>query len=282
MKLDVTDFEALRDLVYRRTGLMFEDRKLDFVQTRVARRAAAAGCVSARDYVLRLRFGEDETEFQQLVESLTTNETYFFRDYPQLACFANEALPLVADRKRAGGDRALHLWSAACSTGDEPYTLAIILRACLDDFARWQIRLLASDIDTTVLAAARRALYSRRAVQDVPSPYLQRFFLAEKGEYRVADPIRRMVTFAHLNLMDEAAMRQQRGFDFVFCRNVLIYFDDRSRRRALDSFHEALVPGGFLFLGHSESVGRISSDYESMTLGDTVVYRKPLRSRSGP
>ena len=283
MELDRTEFEALRDLVYQRTGLMFEERKIDFVRVRVIRRAHALDCRTVRDYVYRLRFSDqDGTEFQQLIESMTTNETYFFRDFPQLECFANQALPLLTECKRTRDDYSLNMWSAACSTGDEPYTLAIILRACLDDFARWRIRLLASDIDTRVLAQAREGRYTPRAVQDVPSAYLDRFFLRNGDTYHVSEPVRRMVDFVHLNLIDPPAMERQRGFDIIFCRNVLIYFDDRSRQVVLDQFYRALLPGGFLFLGHSESVGRISGAYEAITLGDTVVYRKPLLTQAVP
>ena len=281
MNLPAEEFLLLRDLVYERTGLMFEEKKSAFVAARVGRRAAAVGCSSARDYYRHLRYEDGQgKEFQAFVEQMTTNETYFFRDYPQLECFANEALPRAAEAKRRAGDYTLSVWSAACSTGDEAYTLAIILDACLDDVARWKIRLFASDIDTEVLAVARAGVYGERNLKDVPGVYRDKYFTHGPGGYRVIDRVRNMVAFEQLNFMDRDGMRRQRGFDFVLCRNALIYFDDASRRQVLGHFYDALVPGGFVFLGHSESVGRISSAFEPVSLGGGVVYRRPPGRRA--
>jgi chemotaxis protein methyltransferase CheR len=210
------------------------------------------------------------------VELLTTNETYFFRDFPQLEGFANEVLPRVVDGKRKGKDYTLNIWSAACSTGDEAYTLAIILHACLDDFKQWHIGLHATDIDSEVLATARRGVYSERAMKDVPPGYLQRYFTRRRDEYAVCKEIRDMVKLAQVNLVDRKAMRKYHGVDVIFCRNALIYFDDRSRRQVLNSFYDSLLPGGFIFLGHSESVGRISAAFEPVKFGSTIVYQKPV------
>lgn len=281
MDLPQQDFALIRDLLYERTGLRFDDKKRSFLASRVARRAAAVGLATAQEYYRRLRhLDADGREFQALVDQVTTNETYFFRDFPQLEGFANDILPQVADAKRAARDYSLNLWSACCSTGDEPYTLAMILAACLDDFPSWKVRVYATDIDTAALDTARAAVYGPRNVKDVPTPYLRRFFVpTARGEYRVTDAIRRMVTFEHLNLMDKAAMGRLRGFDTLFCRNALIYFDDDSRKQVLGQFLAALRPGGFLYLGHSESVSRITSAFEGVTVGTTVAYRKPLTAR---
>lgn len=277
MELDLATFTLLRDLIYERTGMMFENRKQALVAGRLSGRVLATGTDGPRDYYRYLRYCDaDQAEFQRLVEALTTNETYFFREFPQLQGFADEALPVITDAKRAAGDYTLSVWSAACSTGDEPYTLAIILRECLDDFAKWRIRVLASDIDTQVLATARRGAYAQRSVKDVPAAYLRKYFQADREEYLVAPSLKAMVDFQHLNLVDRAAMRRQRNFDFIFCRNALIYFDEASCRQVLSSFYDALVPGGYIFLGHSESVGRISAAYEMVRLGDTITYRRPL------
>jgi chemotaxis protein methyltransferase CheR len=276
MTLLEEEFHLLRDLVYEGTGLMFDDRKLAYMESRVAKRMPAVNCANVRDYFRHLRYRDPgRSELQALTELLTTNETYFFRDFPQLEGFANEVLPRVAAGKRNAGDYTLNLWSAACSTGDEAYSLAIILHACLDDYKRWHIGLHATDIDTEVLATARRGIYSERAVKDVPPGYLKRYFTQDRDEYAICDEIREKVKLAQVNLVDCQAMRRYQGMDVIFCRNALIYFDDRSRRQVLNSFYDSLLPGGFIFLGHSESVGRISAAFEPVKFGNTIVYHKP-------
>lgn len=282
MELGHEEFLLIRDLVYERTGLMFEEKKISFVDIRLGRRLRETNFANAKEYYRYLKYSDaDGREFQTFVEQLTTNETYFFRDYPQLECFANEILPIVTDKKREANNYTLNIWSAACSTGDEPYTLAIILASCLDDFSRWNIRLLASDIDSAVLKTAREAVYGERNVKDVPSVYLEKYFNpGREGGYQVCDSIRKMVSFEQLNFMDRQRMRQFRGFDVIFCRNVLIYFDDTSRKQVLSHFYDALCPGGFVFLGHSESVGRISAAYEPVSIKGAVVYRKPAGGMS--
>lgn len=277
MHLEARDFTAIRDLVYRAAGLAFDERKLGFVQSRVVRRAELLGCASVAEYVRRLRWEDpDGAELQHLIEALTTNETYFFREYPQLECFANAALPELCERRRRAGQNRLAIWSAACSTGEEVYTLAIILRACLDDFSDWRIEVLGTDIDSQALANANRAAYSDRSVKDVPDEYLDAYFTPRAGRYCVAESIQSMTRFESLNLMDRRGMRQRRNYDAIFCRNALIYFDDASRRKVLGSFYDALAPGGYLFLGHSESVGRISAAFEMVSREGYIAYRRPL------
>ena len=281
MTLHEDEFQLLRDLVYEGTGLMFDDRKLAYLDARVAKRMPVVDCMNAREYYRHLRYSDPKrSEFQAFTELLTTNETYFFRDFPQLEGFANDVLPRVAAKKRDAKDYTLNIWSAACSTGDEAYSLAIILHACLDDFKRWHIGLHATDIDSEVLATARRGIYCERAMKDVPPGYLKRYFARHREEYTVCDQIREMVKLAQVNLVDRQAMRKYQGMDVIFCRNALIYFDDRSRRQVLNSFYDSLLPGGFIFLGHSESVGRISAAFEPVKFGSTIVYQKPAERAS--
>jgi len=276
MILQENEFNLLRDLVYEKTGLMFDLRKLSYMESRVAKRLPATKCENAHDYYRFLRYRDpSESEFQAFIEALTTNETYFFREFSQLESFANDVLPCVADKKRKNNDYSINIWCAACSTGDEAYSLAIILRNCLDDFKRWHIGLHATDIDSEVLATARRGIYSERAVKDVPPGYLKRHFARQGEEYAVSQEILSMVKFSQLNLVDRLAMRKYQAMDFVFCRNALIYFDDKSRRQVLNSFYDSLLPGGSIFLGHSESVSRISTAFEAVKFSNIIVYQKP-------
>lgn len=272
--LNTVFYLRLRDLIYAHSGLFFEEKKLYFLIRRVEQRVEEVGAASVQDYYQMLRFGGDVAELQALCEVCTTNETYFFREYPQLKVFSEVCLQETLEEKRKQGDTHLRIWSAACSTGDEVYTLAIILREMIEDFDKWSITLIGTDIDQVALNTARKALYQERALKDVPTAYRLRYFEPEGYSYRVSPEITKMVQFRHANLMNPSAVRDISSQDFVFCRNVLIYFDDVSRRRAVDLLYDALRPGGYIFLGHSESVGRITSSFQLLRKGDQLVYKK--------
>ncbi len=199
-----------------------------------------------------------------------------FREFDQLRAFSDYALPEILRAKQEKGDRSLRIWSAGCSTGEEPYTIAIILREVLSDFAAWQIDLIASDIDQNALARVRKAVYDKRSVRELPDEYFHRHVEETTEGYLIRPETSGMVTTMHLNLHDTRALRTMRGFDFIFCRNVLIYFTDEARKRVVDYFYTALKPGGYVFLGHSESVGRISNAYTLVRLGDHLAYKKAI------
>jgi chemotaxis protein methyltransferase CheR len=262
-------------LIYQRTGLHYEPAKKYYVEKRLARQVERLGLDSFNAYYMLLKFSDSASEFERLINDLTVNETYFFRDFPQLRTFAEDVLQQVVREKRKRNDNRLKIWSAACSTGEEPYTLAIILQEMLDDPERWDLSIIASDINTDVLQSARIGLYDRRAVRDVPVEYFEKYFTDSDGKFLIRKEIRNRIQFRKINLMDSKALGKITGCDFIFCRNVLIYFDDLSRKKVLDDFYHSLNPGGYLFLGHSESVGRISSAYTSERIGDTIVYSRP-------
>ncbi len=270
------DFEILADFIYRRAGIRFESKKIYFLSKRIQKRMDRLGIESSSDYVRMLRFSDPKgEEFQQLVNLLTVNETYFFRDFSQLQAFAEHCLQELCERKASRGEKSLKIWSAGCSTGEEPYTLAIILQEMLDDFRDWVVDILAGDIDQVVLERARQAVYETRSIRDVPPEYLDRHFQKKSdGSYKVSQAIKKMVRFEHINLSDKETVRKHKGFDFIFCRNVLIYFDDVSRKQLVDYFYTALNPGGFIFLGSSESVGRITTGFKLKRSGGHLVYYK--------
>lgn len=275
--ITASEFESLSDFIYRKTGIRFEPKKLYFISNRIRKRMRSLGIETVSEYIRLLRFADPRNlEFQKLTDLLTINETYFFRDFSQLQAFAEHCLIEVAKKKTAAGDRTLRIWSAGCSTGDEPYTLGIILLEMLDDIPRWDISIMASDIDLTALEKARKAVYETRSLRDVPSSYLKTHFQKQAdGRYKISDKIRHMVKFEHINLSEKEAIRKKKGFDFIFCRNVLIYFDDLSRKRLVDQFYVALNPGGYIFLGSSESVGRISTAFKLRRAGNGfIVYTK--------
>lgn len=273
MKLE--DFIKLRDYIYRKSGIFFEEKKLYYVEKRVEARMRATGFENFSAYFAWMRFDPSGKELQELLNALTVNETYFFRESPQLRCFAEEVIPEILEAKKAHNPRVIRVWSAGCSTGEEAYTLAILLEealAGLPEAVPWEVH--ATDINTEVLEKAKRGVYGARAVREVPLPYLRKYFLEIDGEYEVLPTLKRKVSFYHLNLLDREAMRRMRDFDAIFCRNVLIYFDDASRREAALYFYEALRPGGFIFLGHSESMSRIVPIFKLRKFREAIIYQK--------
>ncbi|MBM7686252.1 CheR family methyltransferase [Defluviitalea raffinosedens] len=266
-------FDKFIKLIYRKTGLYYERNKKYYVEKRIEKCAQLLEMDNLNEYYMMLKFSDDTSEFDRLINELTVNETYFFRDFPQLRNFAEDVLPIVVREK--GDRKKIKIWSAACSTGEEPYTLSIILLEMLDHPEEWEIEILASDINTKVLKSAKIGIYESRAVRDVPPEYLEKYFTRRQDKYFVNLSVKKLVSFKRINLMDQNDMSNIRGYDFIFCRNCLIYFDDESRKTVLSSFYESLNPGGFIFLGHSESVGRFSSAYKVQKIGDTIVYSKP-------
>jgi chemotaxis protein methyltransferase CheR len=275
-QLSLEQYGRLCRLIYDRLGLSFDDKKIDFLSKRVNKRMASLSLETPSDYLMRLAYGENsDSEMQALANLITTNETYMFREYEQLEAFAHACLPEVIAHKEKQGNRSLRIWTAGCSSGEETYTIAIIVREVYPAIAAWDMQLLATDIDEQRLAMATAGVYDKRSMKNVPPEYLDRHFTRLGEDWRVKPRTRSMLAIQHLNLHDRSQMRQMRSYDFIFCRNVLIYFDDASRKAVVDHFYNALNPGGFLFLGHSESVGRISSAFRLRRMGEHLVYMKP-------
>ena len=274
--LALKDFVAIRDEVYRKLGLYFEESKVFFIQKRLEKRMEIRGVGSFADYAFLLRFNDaDGTEMQALTNLITTNETYMFREFDQLQAFADHCLPTILKEREAANNRVLRIWSAGCSSGEEPYTLAMILKEVMHDSKIWDLKIKATDIDQVRLEMARQAVYDTRSVHEIPAEYFDHHITKlPEGNFKVKPETAKLVEFEHLNLSDRAAMRNMRQFDFIFCRNVLIYFDDVSRKAVVDHFYNALKPGGFIFLGHSESIGRISTAFQLIRVGQHLVYRK--------
>jgi chemotaxis protein methyltransferase CheR len=268
-------FDKYVKMIYKETGIFYEINKKYYVQKRIEKRAQSFD-IDLNEYYSMLKFTKSSSEFYQLINDLTVNETYFFRDFPQLRNFAEDILPVFENEYR--DRKKIKIWCAACSTGEEAYTLAIILLEMLDEPEEWQIQILASDINSEVLRIAKAGLYDKRSIKEVPREYLEKYFTLHNDKYFICDDIKRYINFKRINLMDEEAMKEINGCDFIFCRNCLIYFDEVSRRSVVARFYESLNPGGYLFLGHSESVGRISSAYKAARMGDTIIYSKPRDS----
>jgi chemotaxis protein methyltransferase CheR len=268
------DFQKFREFFYRKTGILFEDSKRYFVDKRLIERIEATGYANFRSYFTFMRFQVSGEEIQTLTNLMTVNETYFFREEYQFKCLVDSLLPEVVKTKAPGS--TIRIWSIPSSSGEEPYSIALYLTEYWPDIERWDVELISSDIDTSILKKARQGLYSARSVQHLPSKLLQRHFKRLPGdEYQISDDFRQAVEFTRVNLNEPADTRPYRGFDVIFCRNLLIYFDDLSRRQAAEVFFDALNPGGFICLGHSESMSRITSVFKVRKFPDAIVYQKP-------
>lgn len=268
------DFCQLRDYIYARTGVYVGDQKIYLLKRKIEQRLATLGFSSVNEYLNYLRhYDGSGKEFEELVCAITVNETYFFREFPQLQVFAEHCLPEIAETKNSPHIRIL---SAGCSTGEEPYTLSIICQEMLEPPCTFSIDAL--DIDYRALENAQRGIYDERAVRDVPRVYLEKYFIRTNGGFIVKEAVRSFVTFHKVNLNNrEELLALGRNFDFVFCRNVLIYFSDDSRKKVVEAFYAMMNPGGYIFLGHSESMSRITSAFELRRMGEGLVYRKPLQ-----
>ena len=273
--LSVEQFQSLSQLIYQKLGLHFDDKKIYFLKTRVAKRMAALRLTDPREYMFKLSYADPQgEEMQALANLVTTNETYMFREYDQLQAFANHCLPEVLSGKQARGEKTLRIWSAGCSSGEEPYTLAMILQEVFPQAQSWDCEIIATDIDENMLRKVAAARYGSRSVNEVPDEYREKYLIEDGDEYLVRRRTASLVQPIHLNLHDRMAMRAMRAFDFVFCRNVLIYFDDASRKAVVDHFYNALNRGGYVFLGHSESVGRVTTAFTLKRFESHLVYVK--------
>lgn len=276
MSASLTPGEFLKfcEFFYRKTGIRLQENKKDIVERRLNTRMVAVGHSSFRDYFAELRFQASGRELQSLINEMTVNETFFYRESQQLRCLVNSVLDDIMRYKVRGG--VLRIWSMPCSTGEEPYSIAIWLLENWPQVDHVDVELLASDIDTSVLEKARAGLFSQRSVGQLPKQVLNRYFSKAPGNmYRISETLRDSVNFSQVNISDSAQTRPFRQVDVAFCRNMLIYFDEISRRKAAETFFDALNPGGYLFLGITESMSRISSIFKVCRYPDSVCYQKP-------
>jgi chemotaxis protein methyltransferase CheR len=275
--ISLGDFQKFQEFFYRKTGIQFDLSKRYFVDKRLLERMAETGFDSFRSYFTMLRFQASGEELQRLTNCMTVNETYFFREDYQFECMVHSMLPELT-RRRAKG-LPIRIWSIPSSSGEEAYSIAIYLLEFWPGLADWDVEIISSDIDTEILAQARRGLYSPRSVQHLPARLLSRYFTRNRESYQIKDELREAVEFTRVNLSEPGDTRPYRDFDLIFCRNLLIYFDEVSRKAAAETFFDALRPGGYLCLGHSESMSRISPIYKIHKFPEAIVYQKPLEVR---
>ena len=265
-------FRLLREQIYKRSGMWFNDSSKYLLQKRLSPRARELNFDSFQKYFYFLQYDpRADAEFDQIFDLVTTNETYFFREPAQLQAFTEEIIPDILSRKQV---KKVRIWSAGCSSGEEPYSLAMLLQESgWYDHAAFEI--FASDINQQVLGKARRGVYRENAFR-ATQPHLREKYFTRDGDnaWRVKDEIRNRISFGRLNLYDEARVSLLGHLDVVFCRNVIIYFDDASKKVVVTNFYNRLTDGGYLLLGHSESLISLSTQFKLRHLKNDMVYQK--------
>jgi chemotaxis protein methyltransferase CheR len=275
-ELSDEEFRLLRDFIHETFGLYFDGTQRSSLRSRLAPRLDLLGLLTFEDYYRYLRFApERKAEQQRMVSHLTNNETYFFREQPQLDVFASHVLPALKERRARNGENELRILSVGCSTGEEALTLAMMVFDSGQFFWGWDVRVTGLDVDGAALEKAARGVYHRNSLRAVTPAQLDRHFSPEAPGVRVKDSIRKLVTFRPGNLLDPASYEGLTPLDALFCRNVLIYFSDEALQRAVRLFHQSLCPGGYLFLGHAESLARVTSAFTPIRFQGAIVYQKP-------
>jgi len=267
--LQDSTFRQLRDFIYGKTGIFISDSKKYLIENRLLKRIQERNLKGFEEYLQFVKYSSNGDELSKLFDAITTNETYFFREPQQLEVFVNDIVPRVIEKK---GTKDIRIWSAACSTGEEPYTLVMMLA---EKTVGARVEVVGSDISDNVLASAKNAAYSSYSVRNIPGPYLKKYFRTNgQMTYELDRSVRDSVSFSNINLVDEKKVRGIRGVDVIFCRNVLIYFDDKAKQRAVSCLYDSLRPGGFLFVGMSESLHNVTRAFRPVIINKVVVYQR--------
>ncbi len=274
LQLSQPQFEKLRGIVYDRAGIFFQDNKKYVLESRLSRRLEELEFDNFDQYLMFLTAGPYQTEeFQEMFNRITIIETSFFRNDPQLQVFENVTLPKLLEARAS--TKRLRFWSAACSSGEEPHTLAIILHRALGvRLADWRIEILGTDISEKVLNVATEGTYNHYAIRSTPPMVLNRYFKQDGTRYELDPEICSMVSFQKLNLKDALAARRFGTFDVIFCRNVMIYFDEDMKKSCAELFHRQLADDGTLFIGHSESMRNLGQDFYPVPVPQAFAYTK--------
>lgn len=278
--MSADEFRLLRDFVYQHCGLNFTDDSKYLLEKRLVKRLQQHNLKTFKDYYYFLRYNPNkDQELSEVIDQLTTNETYFFREDFQLKTFVEEILPEIRKRKEKEGQKSLRIWSAGCSSGEEPYTIAMLL---LDQpwLKSWRVEVIGTDISQRVLHMAREGVYGEASFRSTGPLQKDRFFTECEGKARIKDEVRNLVSISHLNLFDTARIALLGKMDAIFCRNVIIYFDQPGKKNVIENFFQRLVPDGFLLLGHSESLINLSTSFHLRHFKHDMVYQKPLNVKA--
>jgi chemotaxis protein methyltransferase CheR len=269
-RLTEPELDQIRTLIETRSAILFDSSRERFFSTRVREFLEEKGLASGGELLGVVR--GSSVEYEALLETLLTQETSFFR-YPAVyEALEAKILPDVQERKFWENPRTLRIWSAGCSTGEEPYSIAITISDSLTFSDSWNVEILATDVGRHALKHAERGVYSGRSLGSVSEQQLTTHFTKSNGAHQVKPRLRKLVTFAQMNLASAVYVGRM---DMIFCMNVLIYFSEERRRSLVQRFYDTLEPGGYLFLGHSESISKMPVKFQAIVLNDCILYRKP-------
>jgi chemotaxis protein methyltransferase CheR len=276
LTLSDSEYEEWQKFIYDKTGIYFQDNKKYLLESRLQKRIDFLKLKSFQEYLQFLSSNSrGKFEMRELFEVITINETFFFRNQPQLDAVGGTIIPEMMNDPKNSSKRRIRIWSAASSSGEEPYSAAMIL----DDLVKPKypglgFEIIGTDLNYAVIETAKKGIYKEYAIRNTPPYYLRKYFKQQNGAYILSDQIKRMVSFNILNLSDDIAMKRMSGFDVIFCANVLIYFDQASKIKVINHLYNALNPGGYLFVGYSETLHGISKAFKLVSFSKTIGYKK--------
>ncbi|PKL83989.1 MAG: chemotaxis protein CheR [Ignavibacteriae bacterium HGW-Ignavibacteriae-3] len=269
-------FESIRKYIYEITGIYFQDNKKYFLESRLHRRMNFLGLKRYDEYFDLIKRGDDSTdEKQYLIEAITINETFFFRNQPQLDVLASQIFPETITALASKNRTKIRIWSAACSSGEEAYSIAMIFQDLIKPrYPQIELEIVGTDINGAVIETANSGIFKDYSVRNTPPYYLKKYFKSKNGSYEILPEIKQMVNFKVHNLYDDSSMKTMYNFDVIFCANVLIYFDAASKTKVIANLYNSLNKGGCLFIGYSETLHGISKAFKLLSFPNTVGYKK--------
>ena len=273
--LNDNQFQEIRDYIYSKSGLFFADHKKYLLENRITKRINSLNLKNYEEYMYLLKYGNNNLEeLGKLFDAITTNETYFFRNEPQLKAFRGIIIPQLIKRQSGNFNNRVKIWSAGCSSGEEPYTLSIIFQEEAFKGIKIPYEILASDISREILDKAKKGVYGKYAMRNITNTQLISFFTKEGNDHKIKESVGRPVSHKIINLSEPHSYPITSKFDLIFCRNVLIYFDAEGKKKVIKKFYDLLNPGGYLFIGHSESLHGISDSFKLVHFERALAYRK--------
>jgi len=271
------EFKLLSEFILEITGLYYPESKKYIIEGRLSKFVQNLGFNNFKDYYYYLKYDvKKNEEIKKIIEELTTNETYFFREINQIIALRDEIfMPMLNEKKKSFAiDKRIKIWSAACSSGEEPYTIAMLLNETNSPEIKNNFTIYATDISNEMIAKAKKGVYRDFSFRSTEQKYLEKYFIKVSEGYKIKDEIQKYVTFEIVNFLDKVKMNSLKNFDIIFCRNALIYFNEKTKKEVIDSFYNSLNKNGIFFLGHSESLFRISTAFELVQFKNALGYIK--------